>query len=75
MFHFTIHNNTFLQKDVLKSIAQPLDLAWANLFEPGAGFECGTPNLFRGIEGILYLQTFFFGDLLSQICGFRVYQH
>ena len=51
MFHFTIHNNTFLQKDVLKSIAQPLDLAWANLFEPGAGCECGTPNLFQGIEG------------------------
>ena len=59
-----LRDNTSLPKDVLKSIAEPPDLACAHLFEPGAGCECGTPNLFGGIEGyVLYLQTFLFTDL------------
>ena len=71
MSPFTIHNNTYLPKDVLKSIAEPPDPACAHLFEPGA--SCGTLNLFRGIEGYVYLQTFLFKDLLSQSCGLGVY--
>ena len=73
MSPFTIHNNTSLPKDVLKSIAEPPDLACAHLFEPGGGCECGTPNLFWGIEGYVYLQTFLFKDLLSQSFGLGVY--
>ena len=73
MSPFTIHSNTSLPKDVLKSIAEPPDLACAHLFESGAGCECGTPNLFWGIEGYVYLKTFLFKDLLSQSCGLGVY--
>ena len=43
----TILNNTSLPKetlmsiDVLESIAEPPDIPWRHLFEPGAGFEGG----------------------------------
>ena len=43
----TILNNTSLPKetlmsiDVLESIAEPPDLPWRHLFQPGAGFEGG----------------------------------
>ena len=37
----TIHNNTSLPRDALKSIAEPPDLPWRHFFEPGAGFEGG----------------------------------
>ena len=37
----SIHNKTSLPRDVLKSIAEPPDLPWRHLFEPGAGFEGG----------------------------------
>ena len=37
----SIHNNTSLPRDVLKSTAKPPDLPWRHLFEPGAGFEGG----------------------------------
>ena len=73
MSPFTFHNNTSLPKDVLKSIAEPPDIACTHLFEPGGGCECGTPNLFWGIEGYVYLQTFLFKDLLSQSCSLGVY--
>ena len=69
----SIHSNTSLPRDVLKSIAEPPDLPLGHLFEPSAGCERGIPNIFRGIEGYVYLQTFLFYDLLSQSSGFGVY--
>ena len=56
---YTIHNNTSLPRDVLKSIAEPPDLPWRHLFEPGAGCEIENQFFFRGIEGYVYLQFFF----------------
>ena len=41
MSPFTIHNNTSLLKDALKPIAEPPDLPYGGLSEPGAGFEYG----------------------------------
>ena len=35
----TIHNNTSLPRDVLKSTAKPPDLACGHFLEPGAGSE------------------------------------
>ena len=41
MFPYIIHNNTFLPKYALKSIAEPPQLTWGHIFEPGAGCEGG----------------------------------
>ena len=38
---FTITNKTFLSIDALNAMAEPPDLPWRHLFEPGAGFEGG----------------------------------
>ena len=38
---FTIPNKTVLSIDALNAMAEPPDLPWRHLFEPGAGFEGG----------------------------------
>ena len=38
---FTITKKTFLSMDALNAMAEPPDLPWKHLFEPGAGFEGG----------------------------------
>ena len=38
---FTIPNKTFLSIDALNTMAEPPDLPWRHLLEPGAGFEGG----------------------------------
>ena len=37
----TIPNNTSLPIDALESVAEPPELPWGHLFEPGAGCEGG----------------------------------
>ena len=38
---FTITKKPFLSMDALNAMAEPPDLPWKHLFEPGAGFEGG----------------------------------